>query len=130
MSHNFTALKKFFCHHILNCHAYIFEKVGRYEVSQTLQLESFYFLGLNFGTFYFFGFEFRVILFFWVVEICSRTSIPVEEMLVCPPPREQGTVLGPVLSNCSLDDNCAEGQGYVMGTVEIKALEFVDDKQI
>ena len=40
---------------------------------------------------------------------------------------KQGTVLGPVLNNCSLDDNCAEGQGYVMGTVAIKALEFVDD---
>ena len=45
------------------------------------------FLVLNFGAFYFFGFEFRVILFCWVVEICSRTSIPVKEMLVCPPPR-------------------------------------------
>ena len=44
------------------------------------------FLGLNFGAFYFFGFKFRVILFFWVVEICSRTSIPVKEMLVYPPP--------------------------------------------
>ena len=54
------------------------------------------FLGLNFGAFYFFGFEFwgilffggfefRVILLFWVVEICSRMSIPVKEMLVCPP---------------------------------------------
>ena len=40
---------------------------------------------------------------------------------------KQGTVLGPVLNNCSLDDNCAEGQGYVMGTVAIKALEFVED---
>ena len=42
------------------------------------------FLGLNFGAFYFFGFKFRVILFFWVVEICSQTSIPVKEMLVYP----------------------------------------------
>ena len=40
---------------------------------------------------------------------------------------KQGTVLGPVLNNCSLDENCAEGQGYITGTVEIKALEFVDD---
>ena len=24
---------------------------------------------------------------------------------------EQGTVLGPVLNNCCLDDNCAESQG-------------------
>ena len=31
-------------------------------------------------------FEFRVILLFWVVEICSRSSIPFKEMLVCPPP--------------------------------------------
>ena len=41
---------------------------------------------LNFGAFYFFGCELRVILFLWVVKICSRTSISVEEMLVCPPP--------------------------------------------
>ena len=34
------------------------------------------FLGLNFGAF-----------FFWEVEICSRTSIPVKEMLVCLPGR-------------------------------------------
>ena len=25
---------------------------------------------------------------------------------------KQGTVLGPVLNNCSLDDNCAEGHGH------------------
>ena len=42
-------------------------------------------LTVHFESFYFLGFEFRVILFFWVVEICSRTSIPVKEMLVCPP---------------------------------------------
>ena len=26
---------------------------------------------------------------------------------------KQGTVLGPVLNSCSLDENCAEGQGYI-----------------
>ena len=31
------------------------------------------------------------------------------------------------MNNCFLDDNCTESQGYIMGTVEIKALEFVDD---
>ena len=36
---------------------------------------------------------------------------------------KHGTVLELVLNNCSLD----EGQGYIMGTVEIIALEFVDD---
>ena len=32
-----------------------------------------------------FGFKFRVILFFWEVEICSRTSIPVKESACVPP---------------------------------------------
>ena len=40
---------------------------------------------------------------------------------------KQGTVLGPILNNCSLDDICSEGHGHNMGTVEIKILEFVDD---
>ena len=40
---------------------------------------------------------------------------------------KQGTVLGPILNNCSLDDICSEGHGHNMGTVEIKTLEFVDD---
>ena len=37
------------------------------------------------GNSIFLEFEFRVILLFWVVEICSRSSIPFKEMLVCPP---------------------------------------------
>ena len=40
---------------------------------------------------------------------------------------KQGTFLGPILSNCSLDDICSEGNGHNMDTVEIKAMEFVDD---
>ena len=40
---------------------------------------------------------------------------------------KQGTVLGPILNNCSLDDVCKEGKGYQYGTVELKPLEFVDD---
>ena len=44
------------------------------------------FLGLNFGAFYFLGVWIWSHSTFWVVEICSRTSIPVKEMLVCPPP--------------------------------------------
>ena len=40
---------------------------------------------------------------------------------------KQGTVLGPLLNNWSLDDICSEGHGLNMGTVEIKTLEFVDD---
>ena len=40
---------------------------------------------------------------------------------------KQGTILEPILNNCSLDDICSEGHGQNMGTVEIKAVEFVDD---
>ena len=40
---------------------------------------------------------------------------------------KQGTVLGPILNNRSLDDICSEGHGHNMGTVEIQTLEFVDD---
>ena len=39
----------------------------------------------------------------------------------------QGTVVGPVLNNCSLDKVCHESGSYQSGTVDIKSLEFVDD---
>ena len=37
---------------------------------------------------------------------------------------KQGTVLGPTLNNCSLDD---VWKGYQYGTVELKPFAFVDD---
>ena len=40
---------------------------------------------------------------------------------------KQGTVLGTILDNCSLDRICKEGNGYQFGQVNIKPLEFVDD---
>ena len=40
---------------------------------------------------------------------------------------KQGTVLGPILNDCSLDDVCKEGKGYQYGSVELKPFEFVDD---
>ena len=40
---------------------------------------------------------------------------------------KQGTVLGPVLNNCSLDRFSKENVGYNFGSVGIKPLEFVDD---
>ena len=40
---------------------------------------------------------------------------------------KQGTSLGPILNNCSLDEVCADSDSYQYGTVEIKSLEFVDD---
>ena len=40
---------------------------------------------------------------------------------------KQGTVLGPILNNCSLDRICKEGNGYQFGQVNIKPFKFVDD---
>ena len=40
---------------------------------------------------------------------------------------KQGTSLGRILNNCSLDEVCAHSNSYQYGTVEIKSLEFVDD---
>ena len=39
----------------------------------------------------------------------------------------QGTVLGPILNNCSLDQICKEGKSYQNGNIHLKPLEFVDD---
>ena len=39
----------------------------------------------------------------------------------------QGTVIGPVLNNCSLDKVCHESESYQSGTVYIPSLESVDD---
>ena len=36
-------------------------------------------------------------------------------------------MLGPILSNCSLDRICKEGNGYQFSQVNIKPVEFVDD---
>ena len=35
-----------------------------------------------------------------------------------------GTVLSPILKDCSLDDVCKERKGYQYGTVELTPLEF------
>ena len=40
---------------------------------------------------------------------------------------QQGTVLSPILNNCSLDQICKEGKGYQNGNIQLKPLEFVDD---
>ena len=39
----------------------------------------------------------------------------------------QGTVLGPILNNCTLDTICKDGSVYQMGHVVTKPMEFVDD---
>ena len=40
---------------------------------------------------------------------------------------KQGTIMGPILNNCSLERICVEGQGYQLGSAYIKPLEYVDD---
>ena len=40
---------------------------------------------------------------------------------------KQGTVLGPVLNNASLNRVCKESYSHHLGSVEIRSMEFVDD---
>ena len=40
---------------------------------------------------------------------------------------KQGTVLGPVLNNCSLNKLSTDSIGYNFGSVQIKSMKFVDD---
>ena len=47
--------------------------------------------------------------------------LPLENLV------KQGTVLGPVLNNCSLDRVCKENLRCHIGSVEIKSMEFVND---
>ena len=47
--------------------------------------------------------------------------LPLENLV------KQGTLLGSVLKNCSLDRVSKESLGYHIGSVEIKSIEFLDD---
>ena len=40
---------------------------------------------------------------------------------------KQGTILGPVLNNCSLNKMSTHSIGYNFGSVQIKPTKFVDD---
>ena len=40
---------------------------------------------------------------------------------------KQGTSLGPILNNGSLNDICVEGRNFTFGSVDVKSSEFVDD---
>ena len=78
-----------------------------FKLWQPLYLDSFYFFGFEFWGILFFwvwiwshsiflGLNLESFYFFWVVEICSRTSIPVKEMLVCPPSRVDTPIIAGV----------------------------------
>ena len=60
-------------------------------------------------------------------NIVVKSPFGETKLFICSSIVKQGTVLGPVLSNCSLDRILVESHGYFLGSVEIKPIEFVDD---
>ena len=60
-------------------------------------------------------------------QIVVKTPFGQCEPFVCSNVVRQGTVLGPVLNNCSIDKFSKESYPYFYGKNEIKSLEFVDD---
>ena len=60
-------------------------------------------------------------------NIVIRTPFGITESFTIDSLVKQGTSLGPILNNCSLDEVCAHCDSYQYGTVEIKTLQFVDD---
>ena len=60
-------------------------------------------------------------------NIVAKSLFEITKPFICSSIVKQGTVLGPVLNNCSLDRIPVESRGYFLGSVEIKLIEFVDD---
>ena len=56
-----------------------------------------------------------------------KTLFGQSEPFICSNVVRQGTVLGPVLNNCSIDKFSKESYPYFYGKTEIKSSEFVDD---
>ena len=61
------------------------------------------------------------------VQVTIRTPIGESQPFICSNVVKQGTVLGPVLNNCSIDDFSKSSCPHYFGNTEIKSLEFVDD---
>ena len=61
------------------------------------------------------------------VQVTIRTPIEESRPFICANIVKQGTVLGSVLNNCSIDDFSQSRCPYYFGNTEIKSLEFVDD---
>ena len=62
-------------------------------------------------------------------EIVVRTPFGETDPSLISNPARQGTALGPILNNCSLDQVCKEGRGYQNGNIQLKSLDFDDDSQ-
>ena len=60
-------------------------------------------------------------------NIAVKSSFGKTKPFICSSIVKQGTVLEPVLNNCSLDRIPVESHGFFLGSVEIKPIEFVDD---
>ena len=60
-------------------------------------------------------------------EIVVRTRFGDTDPFVVNDLVWQGTVLGPILNNCSLAQMCKAGKSYQNGNIQIKPPEFVDD---
>ena len=60
-------------------------------------------------------------------QIVVKTPFGQCEPFICSNGFKQGTVLGPVLNNCSIDKFSKESYPYFYGKTEIKSLEFVHD---
>ena len=61
------------------------------------------------------------------VQVTIRTPVGEPQPFICSNIVKQGTVLGPVLNNCSIDDFSKSSCPYYFGNTEFKSLEFVDD---
>ena len=60
-------------------------------------------------------------------DIIVKTPFGDTEAFTVPNLVKQGTVLAPILSNCSMGEISDNGQNYQFGDVKIFLLEFVDD---
>ena len=60
-------------------------------------------------------------------NIAVKSPFEETQPVICSSIIKQGTVLGPVLNNCSLDRIPVASHGYFLGSVEIKPIEYVDD---
>ena len=60
-------------------------------------------------------------------RIQVKSPLGITDTFILTDITKQGTVMGPILNNCSLDRICVEGQKYQLGSTNIKPLEYVDD---
>ena len=61
------------------------------------------------------------------VQVTITTPTGESQPFICSNIVKQGTVLGPILNNCSLDDFSKISCPYYFGNTEIKSLEFAGD---